>query len=54
MRKVKPVLYEGSKGPAVRELQMLLKANLPSPRRLAIDGDFGGKTHRDTILAVLV
>lgn len=40
----KPVLRQGGKGPAVRELQMLLNAHLAGTTRLKIDGDFGSKT----------
>ena len=44
MSAAKPVLRQGSRGPAVRELQILLNAHLPGPIKLATDGDFGRKT----------
>ena len=44
MSTTKPVLREGNKVPAVRELQMLLKAHLPNQRKLTTDSDFGSNT----------
>ena len=44
MSTMKPVLREKSKGPAVKELQILLNAHLPGKGKLKPDGDFGRKT----------
>ena len=40
----KPILREGSKGRAVRDLQMLLNAHLTGGAPLIVDGDFGNAT----------
>lgn len=44
MRGSKPVLKMGSKGAAVKELQMLLNAKPSTKPKLIVDGDFGRKT----------
>ncbi len=44
MRQVKPTLRYGSKGPAVKELQMLLNAQSSTQPKITADSDFGNKT----------